>query len=227
MIAPLYQALRSARRAVRVLPSGRRAASGSSPPSHRRDHHGPTGPARRRRRRLRTADHGRGPAGLPRCSIGRPDRRATGIEASNRISPSGTMSRPVLRRGVDFDHVVLAASLGMVELVAAELIADRPEWLDMTAVCARSPHRRSNCGCAPRSPQLGWHQPGVTTSGYVAPFDTWASMPQTLWTEEWPGRRPSRTPSPISAARSMPHGRPDGDPAEYVARRRQRVLANA
>lgn len=38
----------------------------------------------------------------------------------------------VLRRGVDFDHVLLAVSLGMVELVAAELIEDRPEWRDMT-----------------------------------------------------------------------------------------------
>ena len=34
--------------------------------------------------------------------------------------------------GVDFDQVVLAASVGMVELVAGELIADSPEWRDMT-----------------------------------------------------------------------------------------------
>ena len=37
-----------------------------------------------------------------------------------------------LRRGVDFDHVVLAVSIGMVPIVAGELIEDRPEWRDMT-----------------------------------------------------------------------------------------------
>ena len=32
---------------------------------------------------------------------------------------------------------------------------------------------------------LGWTEPGITTSGYIPPFETWASMPQTLWAEEW------------------------------------------
>ena len=38
----------------------------------------------------------------------------------------------------------------------------------------------------PDEPTLGWHEPGVTISAYLRPFETWASMPQTLWTEDWP-----------------------------------------
>jgi uncharacterized protein with NAD-binding domain and iron-sulfur cluster len=92
----------------------------------------------------------------------------------------------VLRRGVDFEHVVLAASLGMVELVAGELIADSPQWRDMTTKLRTVATQAFQLWLHPDEPALGWHRPGVTTSGYVAPFDTWASMPQTLWTEQWP-----------------------------------------
>jgi uncharacterized protein with NAD-binding domain and iron-sulfur cluster len=38
----------------------------------------------------------------------------------------------------------------------------------------------------PYEPALGWAQPGVTISAYMRPFETWASMPQTLWAEDWP-----------------------------------------
>ena len=75
----------------------------------------------------------------------------------------------MLRRGVDFDHVVLAVSLGMVAVVAAELIADRPEWRDMTTHVA---HRRHPgvpaVAAAGRRPRWDGTGPGVTTSGYVA-----------------------------------------------------------
>ena len=33
---------------------------------------------------------------------------------------------------------------------------------------------------------LGWPNPASTVTAYVRPFETWASMPQTLWAEDWP-----------------------------------------
>ena len=45
---------------------------------------------------------------------------------------------------------------------------------------------RSRSGCDPTNHALGWDRPGVTTSAYVPPFETWASMAQTLWAEDWP-----------------------------------------
>jgi uncharacterized protein with NAD-binding domain and iron-sulfur cluster len=92
----------------------------------------------------------------------------------------------MLRRGVDFDHVVLAVSLGMVPIVAKELVEDRPDWRDMTRHICTVATQAFQLWLRPTEPELGWHQPGVTVSAYARPFETWASMPQTLWTEDWP-----------------------------------------
>ncbi|MGE2727728.1 FAD-dependent oxidoreductase [Mycolicibacterium pulveris] len=92
----------------------------------------------------------------------------------------------VLRRGVDFDRVVLAVSLGMVEVVAQELIADRPEWQEMTTHVRTIATQGLQIWLRPDHTELGLAAPAVTTSGYIPPIDTFSSMPQTLWAEDWP-----------------------------------------
>jgi uncharacterized protein with NAD-binding domain and iron-sulfur cluster len=91
-----------------------------------------------------------------------------------------------LRRGTDFDHVVLAVSLGMMPVVAKELIADRPEWSEMTTHVRTIATQAFQIWLRPDERALGWPEPGVTISAYLRPFETWASMPQTLWAEAWP-----------------------------------------
>jgi uncharacterized protein with NAD-binding domain and iron-sulfur cluster len=92
----------------------------------------------------------------------------------------------VLRRGVDFDHVVLAVSLGMLPVVGGELIEDRVEWREMTSRISTVATQAFQIWLRPDEPSLGWDEPGVTISAYLRPFETWASMPQTLWSEDWP-----------------------------------------
>ena len=92
----------------------------------------------------------------------------------------------VLRRGVDFDHVVLAVSVGMLPVVAGELIEDRVEWKEMTSHIRTVATQAFQIWLRPDEPSLGWNEPAVTISGYLRPFETWASMPQTLWSEDWP-----------------------------------------
>ena len=132
----------------------------------------------------------------------------------------------VLRRGQDFDQVVLAASLGMVELVAAELVADRPEWREMTTHVRTVATQAFQLWLTPAESELGWNRPGVTTSGYVSPFDTWASMPQTLWAENWPSSSEPRTVAYFCGALDA-EWPPADDPQDYVRRCRERVYANA
>jgi len=132
----------------------------------------------------------------------------------------------VLRRGVDFDHVVLATSLGMVELVASELVADRPEWRDLTTHVRTVATQAFQLWLRPTESALGWNRPGVTTSGYVAPFDTWASMPQTLWAEDWPVDEQPRTVAYFCGAFDA-EWPPGADHDDYNSRCRQRVLAHA
>lgn len=131
-----------------------------------------------------------------------------------------------LRRGVDFDHVVLAASLGMVELICPELIADRPEWRDMTVNVKTVATQAFQLWIKEDEASLGWTRPGVTTSGYVAPFDTWASMPQTLWAENWPVGDKPKSVAYFCGVLDAPWP-PAEDPATYTARFRRRVLDTA
>jgi uncharacterized protein with NAD-binding domain and iron-sulfur cluster len=92
----------------------------------------------------------------------------------------------VLRRGVDFDRVILAVSLGMMEVVAKELIADRPEWREMTTNVRTIATQGLQIWLRPDHSALGMVAPAITTSGYIPPIDTFSSMPQTLWAEDWP-----------------------------------------
>ncbi len=133
----------------------------------------------------------------------------------------------VLRRGIDFDHVVLAVSLGMVDIVAKELVADRPEWRDMTTNVRTVATQALQLWLRPDEPSLGWEgKPAATTSAYLPPFETWASMAQTLWAEEWPDDDPARTVAYFCGSLGAPWPINE-DPTSYVHRYEEQVRAEA
>ena len=123
---------------------------------------------------------------FPSCPLTDQIRPGEVESLETHFGPRHDAETRVLRRGVDFDHVVLAVSMGMIPIVAEELIEDRADWRDMTTHIATVATQSFQIWWRPDDHALGWHKPGVTTSAYVPPFDTWASMPQTLWTEDWP-----------------------------------------
>jgi uncharacterized protein with NAD-binding domain and iron-sulfur cluster len=92
----------------------------------------------------------------------------------------------VLRRGEDFDHVILAIPLGMTPRLCRELIADRVEWREMVEHVATVATQAFQIWLRDDEPALGWDRPGVTISAYEQPFSTWASMPQLIDVEDWP-----------------------------------------
>lgn len=116
-------------------------------------------------------------------------------ELESHFGERGDVEERVLRRGVDFDEVVLAVSLGMLPIIAGELIQDRPEWQDMTQRLRTVATQAFQLWLRPDHEALGLRWPGATISGYVTPYDTWASMPQTLWAEQWP---PQDTPGTVA-----------------------------
>ena len=135
VIAPAVSGTAQARCRVRVLPPRRRAASRRPAAGRRRDHDRPSGPTRRRRRPLRATDRRSAVCPSSPTATRRAAREPTRRTATPGIAlrSSATTPKPEsLRRGVDFDHVVLAVSVGMIPVVATELIADRPEWREMT-----------------------------------------------------------------------------------------------
>lgn len=133
----------------------------------------------------------------------------------------------VLRRGVDFDHIVLAVSLGMVDVVATELLADRTEWREMTTHVRTVATQALQIWLRPDEGSLGWHgKPEVTISAYLPPFETWASMGQTLWAEQWPDDDSPGTVAYFCGSLDAPWPT-DEDPASYLRRHDEQVRANA
>jgi uncharacterized protein with NAD-binding domain and iron-sulfur cluster len=157
---------------------------------------------------------------------GQLDEQAGLDDLESHFGKNDDVETRVLRRGVDFDHVVLALSLGMVELVTQELIADSQDWRDMTTHVRTVATQAFQLWLRPSESALGWSSPGVTTSAYVAPFDTWASMPQTLWAEDWPEHDRPRTVAYFCGALDAAWPTTD-DHADYVGRARQHVLTRA
>ncbi|MET0757910.1 MAG: FAD-dependent oxidoreductase [Mycobacterium sp.] len=132
----------------------------------------------------------------------------------------------VLRRGEEFDHVVLAVSLGMIPIVAEELIEDRAEWREMTTRVRTVATQAFQIWLRPDEPALGWDKPGATITAYERPFETWASMPQTLWAEDWPDDDRPGTVAYFCGSLDAPL--PAGSDSEsYVRRYRDLVHAGA
>ena len=132
-------------------------------------------------------------------------------------------SQRVLRRGEDFDVAVLAIPLGMAPVVCDELIADRRDWRAMVANVRTVATQAFQLWLRADEPTLGWDRPGATMTGYVKPFDTWASMPQVLDAEDWPDHDRPRTCAYFCTTLDAPE--PAEDPAPL--RHHDRVRANA
>jgi uncharacterized protein with NAD-binding domain and iron-sulfur cluster len=131
--------------------------------------------------------------------------------------------RKVLRRGRDFDVAVLAIPLGMAPLICDELIADRREWRAMVANVRTVATQAFQLWLRADEPTLGWDRPGATMTGYVKPFDTWASMPQVLDAEDWPDHDRPGACAYFCTTLATPEPADDPDPQGH----RAAVRANA
>jgi uncharacterized protein with NAD-binding domain and iron-sulfur cluster len=96
-----------------------------------------------------------------------------------------------LEVGRDYDVAVLAVSLGMVPVVAADLVAAEPAWQRMVTEVATVATRSTQLWLRATEAELGWEGPaGVTLSGFGSTFDTWAAMSHLLPRESWPADGP-------------------------------------
>ena len=101
--------------------------------------------------------------------------------------PAGPRRSVELRDGRDFDAVVFGLSVGMVPLVAGDLMARHPRWRDMAEALGTVSTQSFQVWLREDQRALGWRGPErVTVSGYVEPFDTWASMGHLIDREDWP-----------------------------------------
>jgi uncharacterized protein with NAD-binding domain and iron-sulfur cluster len=102
-------------------------------------------------------------------------------------SDRGAEDEVRLGAGEDFDDLVLATSLGMVPHLCGELLERSPRWRAMVDGVATVPTQSLQIWLREAEDRLGWPHPGATVSGYVTPFDTYASMSHLLPREQWTG----------------------------------------
>lgn len=100
---------------------------------------------------------------------------------------SGVGPPRTLRRGVDFDQVVLGISLGALDRICAPLIAIDQRWQRMIAQVKTVRTQAFQLWLTRDTESLGWVAPQRAVLGaYVEPMDTWADMSQLLPREDWP-----------------------------------------
>jgi uncharacterized protein with NAD-binding domain and iron-sulfur cluster len=126
------------------------------------------------------------PAGPILGQLRDPDRVA-GIDLESFWSGRRDVASTTLESGRDFDVVVFGISLGMVPHVCNELVAHAPRWRDMVSHVGTVATQSLQLWLRASVRDLGWRGPEqVTLSGFVEPFDTWASMGHLLALEDWP-----------------------------------------
>ena len=92
-----------------------------------------------------------------------------------------------LRRGQDFDSVVLATSLGTIPHLCQDLIAKDTTagWKNMVDNLQAIKTQGLQLWLTKSATDLGWARPRGIFCGYVEPFDTWSDMTPLLPRESW------------------------------------------
>jgi hypothetical protein len=104
-----------------------------------------------------------------------------------------------LEAGRDYDHLVLAVSLGMVPHVAPQLLERSEHWRAMVDHVGTVATQAVQLWLGPDERAHGWVHPPATITGCGEPLDTFASMSQTLPFETWPEGEEPRTAASFCA----------------------------
>ena len=120
-----------------------------------------------------------------------------------------------LEVGRDYDHLVLAVSLGMLPHVASEVVAEQPSWRSLLERVRTVATQAMQLWLRPDEHSLGWEGAAATVTGCGAPFDTFASLSHTIPYEDWPSRYRPATAATFCAVLDERAARAD-DPAAAV-----------
>jgi len=128
----------------------------------------------------------------------------------------------VLRRGQDFDLVVLGVGVGAIPHVARELVARDARWRAMTRFVKSVPTQAFQLWLNADTHNLGWQHGPANVSGFVEPFDTWADMSHLVEEESF-----SVPPRSIAYFCSVLPDRPGTDSVAYARARADEVERTA
>jgi uncharacterized protein with NAD-binding domain and iron-sulfur cluster len=135
---------------------------------------------------------------------------------------------PPLRRGEDFDLVVLGISLGALPYLTQDLVRRLPPWKAMVDRVRCVATQAMQFWFKPPLAELGWPDPSGVLTAYYEPMDTWADMtfllPRETWGPDGPGQI-SYFCSPFHPTEPPPTPAAGRAPSDYGARQLAAVKA--
>ena len=152
--------------------------------------------------------------------------RRSGENLENWWGRSPAVRQRVLRRGVDFDQVVLGISLGAYPYLCKQLIAETPAFARMVDAVKVTETQAAQLWLSRDVTQLGWvlgPRPIIGTCR--EPFDTVADMGHVLAHESWPRGAAGSVVYLTSQLADTPPS-PPRDDHRYPLDRQARVQAN-
>jgi uncharacterized protein with NAD-binding domain and iron-sulfur cluster len=132
--------------------------------------------------------------------------------------------RVTLAAGDDYDALVLAVSVGMLPHTCRELLDASERWRSMVDRVGTVATQAFQAWLRTDERSLGWESAAATVTGCGEPFDTFASLSQTLPFEDWPDDEQPRTATSFCAALPEAAIREAADTREVVRANALRFL---
>ncbi|MFO0674393.1 MAG: NAD(P)-binding protein [Polyangiaceae bacterium] len=111
--------------------------------------------------------------------------RRTNTNLESRWSGWKDVAHFELKRGRDFDTVILGASLGAIPELLPELCKRDSRWSNMVSQVKTVQTQAAQFWLTPNLAGLGWDAPSTVLTSFAEPFDTWADMTHLLPRETW------------------------------------------
>jgi uncharacterized protein with NAD-binding domain and iron-sulfur cluster len=112
--------------------------------------------------------------------------RRRGINLESFYTEWTPVERHTLRRGADFDDVVLGISIGSFPYMAKALMDANDRFRAMVDNVATVRTMSAQFWFDRSLPDMGWTQPSPVMASYVEPLNTWADMSQLIPVENHP-----------------------------------------
>jgi uncharacterized protein with NAD-binding domain and iron-sulfur cluster len=96
------------------------------------------------------------------------------------------VEKRVLKKGADFDVVVLGIAVGALPYICEELIAARPAWQAMIEHVTTVQTQCMQLWMRPSLENLGWSGASSVVAAYQQPMNTYADMTHLINRESWP-----------------------------------------
>jgi hypothetical protein len=126
----------------------------------------------------------------------------------------------------DYDALVLAVSVGMVPHTCSELLDASEAWRSMVQRLGTVATQALQTWLRLDERSLGWPSAAATVTACGEPFDTFASLSQTLPFEDWPEDERPLTAASFCAALPETAIRKEAEPREVVRDNAIRFLEN-